>query len=117
MHLGAKGERAAVPGGAVQDGVGGKLRGDQDRLVGLRPAAQPRGEFGPREPDLPGFGGLGSGVTAGARRRGCRGHCPTPLARIYVSQPVARRLRLDPGSARMPTDCRSRAALPERMPN
>ena len=32
--LGAQSERAAVPGGAVQHGVGGELRGDQDRLVG-----------------------------------------------------------------------------------
>ena len=30
--FGAQGERAAVPGGPVQDGVGGKLRGDQDRM-------------------------------------------------------------------------------------
>ena len=28
----------------------------------------------------------------GDRRRGCRGHYPAPLARIYVSQPVARGL-------------------------
>ena len=77
--FGAQGERAAVPGGAVQDRIGGELRGDQDRLVGPRAAAQPPGQCGPREPDLPGFGGVGSGVTAGARRRGCRGHCPSPF--------------------------------------
>ena len=41
MDLGAQGERAAVPGGAVQDRIGGELRGHQDRLVGLRAAAQP----------------------------------------------------------------------------
>jgi hypothetical protein len=40
--FGAQGERAAVPGGAVQDRVGGELRGDQDRLV-LRSAVQPSG--------------------------------------------------------------------------
>jgi len=32
--LGAQGERAAVPGETVQDGVGSELRGDQDRLDG-----------------------------------------------------------------------------------
>ena len=46
----------------MQDRIGGELRGDQDRLVGLQAAAQPPGQFGPREPDLPGFGGVGSGV-------------------------------------------------------
>ena len=45
--LGAQGECAAVSRGAVQHGVGGELRGDQDRLVGLRAAAQPPGVFGP----------------------------------------------------------------------
>jgi len=59
---------------AEADGVGGELRGDQDRLVGLRAAAQPSGQCGPREPELPGLGGVGSGVTAGARRRGWRGY-------------------------------------------
>src|SRR5437899_3200252 len=53
--FGAQGERAAVPGGTVQDGVRSELRGDQDRLVDLRAAAQPPGQRGPREPDLPGF--------------------------------------------------------------
>src|SRR5690348_3211668 len=78
--LGAQDERAAVPGGAVQDRVGGELRGDQDRLVGPRTAAQPPGQRGPRDPDLPGFGRVGSGMTADARRRGCRGHGALLLA-------------------------------------
>src|SRR5207244_4122770 len=114
--LGAQGERTAVPGGAVQDRVSGELRRDQDRIVSPRAVAQPHGERGPREPNLPGFGGIGSSVTAGARRRGCRGHYPSPFARIYVSQPVARGLPLETGSARMPTDRRPWPALPERMP-
>ena len=58
--LGAEGELAAVPRSAMQDGVGGELRGDQDRLVGLRAAAQRPGQCGSREPDLPGLGGVGS---------------------------------------------------------
>ncbi len=82
-------QRDSTEAGITGLGVGGELRGDQDRLVSLRAAAQPSGQCGPREPDLPGFGRVGSGVTAGARRRGCRGHSPAPFGRIYFSQPVA----------------------------
>src|SRR5207245_1461418 len=108
-------------GGAVHNRIGRELPGDQDRLVGLRAAAQPSGQRGPRDPDLPGFGRVGSRMTAGPRRRSCRGHCPAPFGRIYVSQPVARGLPLETGSARMPTDRRPGAAFPredaDQMPN
>ena len=52
--FGAQYERTAMPGGAVQDGVGGELRCDQNRLVGPRAAAQPPGQRRPRDSDLPG---------------------------------------------------------------
>jgi len=80
VDFGAEGEFAAVARGAVQDGIGGELRGDQDRVVGQRAVAEQFGERGPGLPDLGGVGGVGARVAAGACRRGCRGHCPSPLA-------------------------------------
>ena len=78
MDLGAQCERAAAARGAVQDRVGGELRGDQDRLVGPRAAAQPPGQRGPRELR-----------PAGARRGRfrCAGGCPPP--RLSWSQSLS----------------------------
>ncbi len=83
VEFGAEGELAAVAGGAVQDGIGGELRGDQDRVVGQRAAVKQRGERGPRVPDLGGVSGVGAGITARACRRDCRGHCLSP-GRVFV---------------------------------
>ena len=55
--LGAQCERAAAARGAMQHGVGGQLRRDQDRLVGLRAAAQPPGELARASPACRGSAG------------------------------------------------------------
>jgi hypothetical protein len=76
--FGAEGEFPTVAGGAVYNGIGGVLRGDQNRVVGPRAAAEYDGERGPCLPDLCGLGRVAAGVAARARRRGCRRHCFSP---------------------------------------
>ena len=44
-------------GGAIQDRIGGELRGDQDRLLGLRAAAQPPGQRDRASPTCRGSAG------------------------------------------------------------
>ena len=83
VDFGAEDELAAVAGRAVHDGIGGKFRRDQDRIVGSGAAAEEFGERGPGVPDLDGLGGVGTGVAAHARCRGCRGNCLSP-GRVFV---------------------------------
>lgn len=68
VDFGAESEVAAIARGAVQDGIGGELAGDQDRVIGARTAVEQCGKRGPGVTDLGGVGGEGAGVVAGARR-------------------------------------------------
>lgn len=88
VDFGAEGEVAAVAGGAVQDGVGGVLRRDQDGIVGARAVAEQGGERDPGVPDLGGVSGEGAGVVARARRPGCRGHLSLP-GQLFVFPSLA----------------------------